>query len=218
MKQKTMRIYNDQFNPIFMIKKFALVAFFMLCFQIQAQNERQTNHYNYLIEEVLGDLNKDGLPDKVLISQDTLSEKAPYQLQIFFNNKGSFKQPFVTTTKFIQPKFPYGRDDYRSFSSLGTVEIKKGLLVISFELIRGTFNYKFRFQNGDFELIGYTEVTADNGQIYFNDFNLSTGIRLRRTEALGNNKVLQRKKEKLLIRPLPKLQDLIAYENDDYLR
>ena len=200
------------------IKKLTLLFILLIIFQLEAQNNSKVDPYNYVVEEVFGDLNKDGRQDKILITQDTGNEKAPYKLQIFFNDSEGFKKAFVSTTTFIPPKYPNGKEDYRVFSSLGTVQIEQGILKITFEMIRGTYTYKFRFQNGNFELIGYTEVGLAAGGIYTNDFNLSTGIRNRKTESVDTNKILSREKEKLVIRPLPKIQDIIAYENDDYLR
>lgn len=218
MKARNLLLYNVQIYKCITIKRLAIVIISLLCLDIQAQVNLAPDRYNYIVEEVFGDLNKDGSADKVVISQDTLSDKAPYKLQIFLRKSGGFEKAVVSTTKFIQPQFPYGREDHRSFSSLGTIEINRGLLVITFDLIRGSFTYKFRFQNGNFELIGYSEVGVIAGGLYTIDFNLSSGTRIRKTETVDTNKLVEREEEKLLIRPLPKLQDISAHVNDDYLR
>lgn len=199
------------------MQKLQLILFLICYVNFSAQSSGQSATFNFTVYEVYGDLNKDGLSDKVLITQDTINDQAPYLLQIFFNDNGKYQRPFVSTSTFIQPKFPNGKEDPRSFSSLAEVMIVKGILIISSELIRGNFNYKFRFQNGAFQLIGYTEITADNGHIYFADFNLSTGVKLRRTETF-NNKIVEKSREIQKINPLPDIKDIISYENDDYLR
>ncbi|MFD2920931.1 hypothetical protein ACFS6H_14500 [Terrimonas rubra] len=54
--------------------------------QVNSFAKPDTTRYNFdhTIMTVTGDLNKDNLPDKVIVTQDTLSETAPYQVQIFF--------------------------------------------------------------------------------------------------------------------------------------
>ena len=45
------------------------------------------------------------------------------------------------------------------------------------------------------------------------DFNLSTGIRIEKLERYDTDKLLSYKKKKVLIRPLPKLQDIKAMDD-----
>ncbi len=48
------------------------------------------------------------------------------------------------------------------------------------------------------------------------DFNLSTGVRIEKLERYDTDKLLSYKKKKILIRPLPKLQDITAMDNELY--
>ena len=161
-------------------------------------------------------MNKDSLPDKVIVTQDTLNENAPYRLQVFFKEtNGQFKL-IVTTTKIIEPQYPDGRDGYRT-DDFSDVTINKGVLSVYFQLLRGHCEHKFRYQNGNFELIGFSEAYSDGqGVMSTNDFNLSTGIRIEKSERYDIEKILSYKKKKILIRPLPKLQDITPFENELY--
>lgn len=47
-------------------------------------------------------------------------------------------------------------------------------------------------------------------------YNLSTGVRIEKLERYDTDKLLSYKKKKILIRPLPKLQDITAMENELY--
>jgi hypothetical protein len=96
------------------------------------------------------------------------------------------------------------------------VTIQNGVLSVKFELLRGHFEHKFRFQNGNFELIGFSEVYCDWQVMTTTYFNLSTGIRIEKLEHYDTDKILSSKKKKILIRPLPKLQDVIPMENELY--
>lgn len=169
--------------------------------------------------EVSGDLNKDQLPDKVVVTQDTIQENAPYQLQIFLVQPDGTYQLFVTSKKLIEPEYPNGREGTSSRYRLADISIKNNILALSFDLIRGNFNYKFRFQNGNFDLIGYTEVQSNSlGRIYYTDFNLSTGIKIEKTENYATDEIISNTKRKVMIRPLPKIQDIIPFQNDDDIR
>ena len=166
--------------------------------------------------EVLGDLNKDNLTDKVIVTQDTLNENAPYRLQVFFKEQNGQSKLIATSIKLIAPEYPNGKDGYRE-TGFSEITIKKGILSVNIELTRGHFEHKFRFQNGNFELIGFSKVNSDgHGELTTIDYNLSTGIRIEKSERYDTSEVLSNKKKKILIRPLPKLQEVIPMENELY--
>ena len=199
------------------MKMIILLALNFFTLSTSAQTENTKYNFNYIITEVTGDLNKDNLPDKVIVTQDTLDEFAPYRIQIFFKeSNGDFKL-IATSTKLIEPQFPNGRDGYRTGTGFSDVTISKGVLSVNIELLRGHFEHKFRFQNGNFELIGFSEVYSNGlGTIETVDFNLSTGSRIEITENYETDKIISRKKKKILIRPLPRLQDVVPFENELY--
>ncbi len=192
---------------------------FLILLQLNsfAQQKNAKLNFDYKIIEVVGDLNKDSLPDKVIVTQDTLNEKAPYKIEVFFKEpNGKFKL-IVSSTKLIEAQYPDGRDGYFTGTAFSEVTIIKGILSVNMELLRGHFEHKFRYQNGNFELIGFSEVFSDGqGVMTTTDFNLSTGIRIEKSERYDTDKLLSLKKKKILIRPLPKLQDIVPFENQYY--
>ncbi len=172
-------------------------------------------NFNVPISKAVGDLNKDSIEDLVTVTQDTLHDNAPYRIQVSFGTgNGSFR-PAVSSDKLIEPQYPDGKKGYRTGNGFEGLEIKKGILIVSNSLLRGHYEYKFRYQNGNFELIGYSYTNSDGiGKIYSEDFNLSTGIRLYKEELYETGKIARDEKVKNLIRPLPKLQDIIPFENE----
>jgi hypothetical protein len=199
------------------MKQISLIIFILFQLKCFSQPDSTTYHFDHKIMEVEGDLNKDNFPDKVIVTQDTLNEKAPYRLQVFFKESNEQFKLIVTSTKIIEPQYPEGRKGYISGNGFSDVIIKKGVLSVNFELLRGHFEHKFRFQNGNFELIGFSEVYSDGlGVMKTTDFNLSTGIRIEKSERYDTEKVLSNTKKKILIRPLPKLQDIKPMENELY--
>lgn len=113
-------------------------------------------------------------------------------------------------TKAVTPKFPGGGDI--SDVNLENLEIKNGLLIFTNQHIRGNYVHKFRFQNGNFELIGFTENNASAGYIEYVDYNLSTGIKINKHIDYQTDKVLMHKKSIEKLKPLPKLQDFEPLE------
>jgi hypothetical protein len=196
-----------------------LILTILTLFQLDsfAQSDTIEDNFNHKIIEVSGDLNKDNLIDKVIVTQDTLNEKAPYRLQVFFAEpNGKFKLA-VASTKIIEPRYPDGRDGFVTGNGFEDITIINGILSVNFQLLRGHYEHKFRFQNGNFELIGFSQVSSGgHGIMETIDFNLSTGVRIEKTERYDSDKILSNKKKKILIRPLPKLQDVIPIENDLY--
>lgn len=182
-----------------------------------AQTDDKNDSFSHEVTTVKGNLNKDNLLDKVVVKQDLKDEKAPYRLQIFFAQpNGDFKL-IVTSTKVIEPQYPEGKDSYSNGNGFLDLTIKNRVISVNNELLRGHFEHKFRFQNGNFELIGFSEVNSEgNGVINSIDFNLLTGIRIEESERYDINKIISNKKKKILIRPLPKLQNVVPFEKELY--
>jgi len=170
--------------------------------------------FNITVSKATGDLNKDGIEDMVSVRQDSVHDKGPYRIQVLFGLEGGGYKPIVSSDQLIEPQYPDGRDGYRTGNGFDGVEIKKGILIVSNFLLRGHYEYKFRYQNGNFELIGYTYASSDGiGKIYSEDFNLSTGERFYKEELYETGEISRNENTKDLIRPLPKLQDIIPFEN-----
>lgn len=200
------------------MKKIILLIVLLICVETFSQTKKEKDPFTFEVTKVLGDLNKDNLDDKVIVIQDTINETAPYKLQLFFAQpNGKFKL-IATSTKIIAPQYPNGRDGYRTGDGFMDVTITKGVLSVNFGLLRGHFEHKFRYQNGNFELICFSYVASDgHGTMSSIDFNLSTGIRIEKTEAYGEDDFAPTyTKKKILIRPLPKIQDVEPFENELY--
>lgn len=178
----------------------------------------QKENFTVQIKKAKGDLNKDNLDDLVVVTQDTINEKAPYKLEVFFAQPNGIYKLIVSTTKAIDPQYPEGKNGYYNGQSFYTVSIEKGILIIRNELIRGNFEHKFRYQNNNLELIGFSEVYSDGqGTMGTVDFNLSTGIRVSTSERYDDSDEKPTKSEKkILIRPLPKLQEFKPFKTEFY--
>lgn len=194
-----------------------LINFILISFLANSQKKNVKENFNFKITEVKGDFNNDKVDDKVLVTQDTINEKAPFKLEIFFANSNGDYKTIATSTKIIAPQYPNGRGGFLTGNSLENITIKKNILIVNYGLLRGHLAHKFRFQNGNFELIGYSAGYLDDPKIIkMIDFNLSTGIRIEKTGEVGSDKIVNQSTTKVIIRPLPKIQDVEPFENDLY--
>ena len=160
--------------------------------------------YKSTVIEVLGDLNKDKIQDKVLVKQNLNDTAKPYCLEIYF---GKSVSNFVFKTisfTIIQPQ-----SETESYgNAFSTVKIENDVLIIENELLRGHFEYKFRFQNTKFELIGYTYTESDGrGRIYSTDFNLITKYIDKKEENYETNEVISNTHKKVAFSKLPNLEN-----------
>ncbi|UKN02037.1 hypothetical protein K6119_00725 [Paracrocinitomix mangrovi] len=175
------------------------------------------DNFNVVVSTAVGDLNKDGIADLVLVTQDTAQDNAPYKLEVFFTTSSGDKSLIVSTTKAIDPQYPNGKEGFLSGDGFYQVAIINGVLWIEMELLRGHFEHKFRFQNNHFELIGYTYVSSDGlGKMYFIDYNLSTGKRIEKVEDYASDEILEYTEKVVKLKELPKLEDFQPLMNKLY--
>src|SRR6476661_8691692 len=100
------------------------------------QAPQRAGSFDVRIAEVFGDLNNDKLPDRVLVTQDTADDKAPYRLQVFFAAKGGGQKLQVSTVTAIEPGRVYGREGYIIGTRFSEITISHGLLSVAHELTR----------------------------------------------------------------------------------
>ncbi|MNI82958.1 hypothetical protein D3C73_1397220 [compost metagenome] len=92
------------------------------------------------------------------------------------------------------------------------------------EIKGGNITYHFKYNKGNFELIYVDKLTSDTTKGYIDEntiftetkFNLITGIRIESDEKLGSAEAPKVRKKRVLIRPLPKIQDFKFSDKDRY--
>lgn len=122
-----------------------------------------------VFEKINGDLNKDGIDDCVLIIKGTDKNQIitdEYRGQLDRNRRGIIvlfnkNDHYELAVKNYDCFSSENEDGGVYFASELSIEIKKGNLNVHYGHGRyGYWNYSFRFQNSDFELIGYDQ--SDN--------------------------------------------------------
>jgi hypothetical protein len=173
--------------------------------------------FNNLISSCAGDLNKDGVMDSVVVTQDTAHEIGPYQLEIYFANSNGEMTLMSKTIETIPAQYPNTREGLRPMYGFSSISIVNGVLLIEIELLRGHFVHKFRYQDGEFELIGYTRHESDGyGKMHFTDFNLMTGARVVEIEYYSTDEPKEVKHTTKWINPLPNLKTFTPFGNELY--
>lgn len=128
-----------------------------------------------IIRETTGDLDKDGINEKVVIynTADSTVWGIVREIQILKLSKGTW-----TEWKKSRNALMNGEDS-EPYDLLSIVKIENGILVIGHEgghIGKWHYTDKYRFQNNQFELIGHTSYFAQICEFITDlDFNISTG-------------------------------------------
>lgn len=162
------------------------------------------NKYDHIVYNIEGDLNNDGLSDLVIVREDTVNKFNPYLLEIKFGTSNGAYKTALTSEQAVMNKYPDGNESNSII--LEKLEIKKGILIFTNQLIRGNLVHKFRYQNGNFELIGYTFNNASPGYVELLDYNLSTGKKVLIKREYETDKIIEKTETIEKLSPLPKLQ------------
>ena len=179
-----------------------------------AQNE---SNFDHVVMTRIGEINNDKILDSVVVKQDTVNEKRPYRLEIFFGEKKKDKRHILSTETAILPDFPNGRDAILTGDGFWEIAIKDNNLWIKHELLRGHFEHKFQYKDGNFKLIEYNSVESDGrGRIYYENFNFLTCIRKTKIESYQEDKVLSKKEEFIKIDSEPELSGFKPRSNGFY--
>ena len=128
-----------------------------------------------------GDLNGDHIPDLALVIEykETINELRPDSsfhkarpliLLIFFRDSSGPYDLILQNNTVISRDGEGGWDR----SSFGKAVISNQILSLTFDIERGSSMYKFRYQKGNFYLIGADEVTSGHGEATYTEVNFLT--------------------------------------------
>jgi hypothetical protein len=129
-----------------------------------------------LLQEISGDLDKDSIAEKVQVfnTTDTSDMGIVRELRILNYQQKQWK--LWKSSRLAIMKSEEGGMMGDPFES---ISIKKGILIIEHfggSSWKWSHTDKYRFQNGEFQLIGYTSTYGKPCNYWINnDFNLSTG-------------------------------------------
>ena len=190
------------------------IVIFILAFAqtvVYAQQKQLKDNFTIQIRLEEGDLNKDGLKDKTVITMDTIDASVPLRLQIFFLQPNKKFKMVFSSTDVIEPQYEKG---IHTKNQIPYFFIENGFLLMSSEKNDVRFEHKFIYKNGIFQLVKISSVVYD-GQNSTTEtvFDLLTGVRTEILKSLDSEKILKKKTKKIMIRQLPTLQTLRSFGN-----
>lgn len=193
------------------MNKTLLLFFILTQITIYAQAQKLKDNFNVTIRTEEGDLNDDGLVDRVLVKMDTIDKTQPLKLEIYFLEKNGKYKLNVATKNLMEAQYPNGK---YGGNQIPDAIIENGCLSIYSEIDKNHFLHLFKFKNGFFELQKISNVVWDGQNLTTEtDFNLATGERTEITKALGSEKIIKKTSKKILVKPLPKIDSFSAFDS-----
>ena len=184
-------------------------------------------NYN-LVEEIYGDLNKDGIDDCVLIIKGTdknkfISTESGEKLDrnrrgiiVLFKNDLNYEIAVKNYKCFASENEEGGNYFAPEFSA----EIKKGNLYFNYGHGRyGFWKYTFRYKNSDFELIGFDR--SNGGVVIESETSINFLTKMKHEKvntnenADGGDEIFTKTKSKIKINKLIKLSEIIDIDELD---
>lgn len=169
------------------------------------------------IRQVIGDLNNDGLLDSISVSMDLTDETRPLKFEVFFLQSNQNHELIVSTTKLIEAQYPVEKNGEFNGRQIPSFNIKNGYLEMISDIYSGQSNHKFKYQNGNFELIHFSKVVWDGNETTTEtSFDLISGKYVRQSQLLGSDEYFDVLKKEITIENLPKLDNLTPFQNKYY--
>lgn len=184
---------------------------------------------NVIVEKIYGDLNKDGKDDCVVLTKETdktkfvkdehrgVLDRNRRGLIILIYKNGSYDVVLKNPSCFSSEN----EDGGVYYPPELSVEIKKGNLYINYNHGRyGYWSYTFRYQNSDFEMIGYDDSDnfgpRINSEVSINYLTKKKIIKVNTNEnAEGGDEVFEETIEKVNINQLTKLSEIKDFDGLD---
>lgn len=193
------------------MKNTLLIFFVFSSLNIYSQQKNNTEHFTVRVREEMGDLNRDGLQDKVILTMDTVDVQQPLKLQVFLLQSNRKLRLEFSSKEVFNPQYPngkYGGDQVPS------ILIENGNLILYCEIKDVKEYYTFRYQNGKFELIQISKIVWDGKDTTTETkFDLVKGEKTEVSQLLGSEKKKKKKPTKIALKALPTLQNFRDPEN-----
>lgn len=191
------------------MKKIIVLILALVQTMVYAQQKKVRDNFTVPIRLEKGDLNKDGSPDKTVITMDTVDASVPLRLQIFFLQPDKKFKMVFSSTNVIEPQYVNG---IHTKNQIPYFFIENGFLLMSSEKNDIRYEHKFIYKNGIFQLIKISSVVYDGKNSTTETvFDLLTGVRTEILKSLDSEKILKKNVKKMMIRPLPTLQNLRSF-------
>ena len=200
------------------------------CQVVEKQNPTYFIPGGYVVFDTkYGDLNKDGSDDCVLMIKRTensqiITDEYLGQLDrnrrgiiVLFNRNQQYELALLNYDCFSSEN----EDGGAYYSPELSIEIEKGNLFVQYSHGRnGGWTYTFRFQNSDFELIGY-DSSENNGPVINSETSINFSTKTKQVKVNtnendgGGEEIFSITSKKITINQLIKLSEIKAFDELD---
>ena len=187
------------------MKNKLLIFLVLASMNMYAQQQKNIEHFTVRVREEVGDLNKDGLQDKVILTMDTVDAQQPLKLQIFLLQSNRKLRLEFSSKEVFNPQYPNGK---YGGDQIPSIFIEDGNLILYSEINDVKQYYTFRYQNKNFELIKISKFVWDGKDTTTEtQFDLVKGEKTENSKLLGSEKTKKKKPTKIALKTLPTLQN-----------
>lgn len=187
------------------MKNKLLIFLVLASMNMYAQQQKNIEHFTVRVREEVGDLNKDGLQDKVILTMDTVDAQQPLKLQIFLLQSNRKLRLEFSSKEVFNPQYPNGK---YGGDQIPSIFIEDGNLILYSEINDVKKYYTFRYQNKNFELIKISKIVWDGKDTTTEtQFDLVKGEKTENSKLLGSEKTKKKKPTKIALKALPTLQN-----------
>ncbi|MDQ8143379.1 hypothetical protein [Chryseobacterium sp. CFS15] len=187
------------------MKNKLLIFLVLASMNMYAQQQKNIEHFTVRVREEVGDLNKDGLQDKVILTMDTVDAQQPLKLQIFLLQSNRKLRLEFSSKEVFNPQYPNGK---YGGDQIPSIFIEDGNLILYSEINDVKQYYTFRYQNKNFELIKISKIIWDGKDTTTEtQFDLVKGEKTENSKLLGSEKTKKKKPTKIALKALPTLQN-----------
>lgn len=187
------------------MKNKLLIFLVLASMNMYAQQQKNIEHFTVRVREEVGDLNKDGLQDKIILTMDTVDAQQPLKLQIFLLQSNRKLRLEFSSKEVFNPQYPNGK---YGGDQIPSIFIEDGNLILYSEINDVKQYYTFRYQNKNFELIKISKIIWDGKDTTTEtQFDLVKGEKTENSKPLGSEKTKKKKPTKIALKTLPTLQN-----------
>lgn len=192
--------------------------FFLLAqVNLYSQKVADKGNFTFLVQKELGDINHDKRNDKIILEMDEKSETRPLRVQIFLSQPDKKLQLIVSSTKLIEDQYPTYKKGEHNGNPIPDFIIEDANLKMLTNINDRKSSYEFRCKQNDCQLIKILRVKWDGKNTTTEtEIDLLANTKIEFDQELGSDKILNKKKKKLRIKSLPKIQDLSFSDLEQY--
>ncbi len=194
------------------MKKPSLYIFLFLLLakvNLYSQKTAAKDNFTFLVQKELGDINHDNLTDKVMVEMDENSETRPVRVQIFLSQPDKKLKLIVSSTRLIENEYPTYNKGKHNGNTIPDFIVEDGNLKMLTDINDRKSSYEFKCHQNDCKLIKILRVIWDGKNTTSEtEIDLLAQTKVEFDQELGSDKILNKRKKKIKINSLPKIQDL----------